>query len=115
MCKEVCDYVKTCEDFQRLKIVFKYSSRLKASLTRLLDSFPIDFARTLPKTRREMSSLPICVERLTRWPLAQSTLSVTALEVLTFIKPHVVVRLDGHASSYLIADSVLLPARWRSF
>lgn len=90
MYKEVCEYVKTCEDCQRMSFISKYSSRLKVPWTRLFSTLSIEFAGPFPTTTRGMSFLLVCVEYLTGWPLAYPNTSAVASEVIAFIKQHTI-------------------------
>lgn len=89
MYENVCNYVKTCQDCQRMSFVSKYSSGLKASLTRLFDRFSMELSGPVPLITREMRFLLICAKHLTDWRLACLTSSATASEVISIIQQHI--------------------------
>ena len=104
MYKEVHDYVKTCEDCQKMTRIPRYYSGLRTPMTSLFDVFSIDFAGPLPTTPRGNKHLLICVEHLTGWPIVCPTPTATASEVITFVddriilpfgKPRVIVSDNG--------------------
>ena len=90
MYKEIQDYVKTCEDCQKMTSIPKYYSGLRAPLTSLFDVFSINFAGPLPTTPRGNKHLLVCVEHLTGWPIVCPTPTATAAEVIAFVEEQVI-------------------------
>lgn len=79
MYSDVCVFAKTCKDCRELSFTSSYLSRLKASLTLLLDIYSIEFAGRLPTIAGEMRLVLICMEKFTGLLVAHPTSLVVAL------------------------------------
>lgn len=88
MYKEVCDPVKSCDYCQKINFICKYSSRLNLLFTGLFRTFSGELTGALPRTTSEIGSLFISVKHFKSCPLADPTSSITAPEVVAFIKQH---------------------------
>lgn len=59
-------------------------------MTRLFDTTSTDFAGARSATSRGIKLLLICAEHLKGWRLAYRTSAATALEIIAFIKQHII-------------------------
>ena len=68
----------------------KYSTNAMIPLTDLLDTFSIDFAGPLPKSKEGTQYMLIAVEHLINWPIAVATQTATAAEVIRFVNEEII-------------------------
>lgn len=77
--------LETCKGSRCMIGALKYSLALNASLTSLFNPFSIDFTELLPTISQGGKLLLVCVEHVTNWLVACSTLAATPFEVTKFI------------------------------
>lgn len=88
--KEITDYVRGCHDCQLFSPVPSYRTTKHIPITSLFETFSIDFAGPLEKTKSGNVYIIIAVEHLTNWPIACATPNSTSEEVLKFVRKEIV-------------------------
>lgn len=84
--RDVYDFVKSCDECQRMRPLRQYCTTLHRPLTSLFEVFSIDLAGPFPTTRECLKYLLVCVEHLTGWPIARATKDGTAETVMGVIQ-----------------------------
>lgn len=88
--RDIYDYVRGCQGCQKASSIPRYTHTAIIPLSSLFETFSIDFAGPLPKTKNGKQYILIAVEHLTGWPLAWATETATAAEVVKFVKEEII-------------------------
>ena len=110
MYKDIFEYVKTCEDCQKMNAIPKYRTALRTPITSLFDVFSIDFAGPFNTTPRGNKHLLVCMEHLTGWPIVCPTPTATAAEVINFVEDQIILPF-GHPKTIVSDNGPCFTAR----
>lgn len=92
-----------------------YSTNATIPLTDLFDTFSIDFAGLLPKSKEGNRYTLIAVEHLTNWPIAVATKTATGAEVFRFVNEEIITRSDLQRQSSRITQTRSRLSLWLNF
>lgn len=118
--RNVTDYLKACEGYQHDRRLPSYHTNLRASVTRLLETFSIGFAGpfSTPMTRQRF--VLIDMEHMTGWTIAWATKDATLDTFIRFVEPEIIMPfgsprriVSDNATAFMVASVQELMGRYR--
>lgn len=93
MQQEFGNYIRSCDECQRLGPRPRYNSNLLTPMSSLLDFVLVEFAGPRPPSKSGSHILLVYVEYVTRWMLAVATKRSTSQEVISVVTREISNRL----------------------